>query len=125
MAQALRDLLQHGVPRVAPQRTVNVREPLEVEHQQRHFSSSLLRRQHELIDALVEELTVRQSRQRVIIGKVIELLLFCYRCKGEGNVAGEVEQQPEFVLVKKTGFARMKMQRTDRLGVDAKRQDNE
>ena len=65
---------------------------------------------HGLRQTVEEQLAVGQTRQRVVIGDVGELLLFADVIQCERDVAGKILEQFQLFVVEETGFCRVEHQ---------------
>ena len=81
------------------ERVVDDAESIHVEDDQRHSASVAGRRGHLPAQPIEEKRPVRQAGQRVIVGKVVDLLLLRDECQRERNVACELLEEFQFSLV--------------------------
>src|SRR6202789_394975 len=74
--QPFRHELEEGIADGAAETVVDLFEPLQVKDQQRHFSAITCGTTHVLGEAIKKEASIRKSRQLMVVGEMVEPLLF-------------------------------------------------
>ena len=92
---ASRDALEHHVAGVVAEAVVDDLEVIEVDEQDQQ---ALIAHQF-LREPQLEQISVTQPRQHVMVGQVVELLLLCHRGEREGKIACELVDERDFRLV--------------------------
>ena len=104
---ASRKLLEQVIARLAAKDIVDVVEALDVEQDDRKLTVRRRRVLDVLGQALMEQVAVWQTRQRVIKGEIIEPRLRGHVLQRKSDIAGQLPQQLHFLLVKKASLARI------------------
>ena len=106
MLEPARDAVQQLVADLAAEAVVDLGEALKIERDNRNSLARRSRRRDDLPEPVEEQFAVGESGQWIVIGQIIETFFFVDVLQAERDIAGQLAQQMQFLLIEECGFGR-------------------